>query len=192
MQRSTIALTMLALASLWAAAQAQSPPPGPSAGNANGPPMPPPPPEPRGPRPPDVIARGPSIDLALEAAKRIVASCKGYHVGISILDAAGTPKLYYIPDGTAGTHAYTGYRKANTALAFKMPSGQVAAATKADPKLAAKYAADASNYVTWAGGILITVGGEVIGAIGVSGAEPSEKDEACAIDGLNKIKSRLK
>jgi uncharacterized protein GlcG (DUF336 family) len=45
--------------------------------------------------------------------------------------------------------------------------------------------------VTWAGGILITVGGEVIGAIGVSGAQPSAKDEACAIDGLNKIKSRL-
>jgi uncharacterized protein GlcG (DUF336 family) len=192
MQRSTIALTAFALASLLVAAQAQSPPPGPPAGNANGPPMPPPPPAPRGPRPPDALARGPSIDLALEAAKTIVASCRGYHVGISILDAAGTPKLYYIPDGTAGNHAYTGYRKANTALSFKMPSGQVAAATKADPQLAAKYAADVSNYVTWAGGIPITVGGEVIGAIGVSGAEPSEKDEACAIDGLNKIKSRLK
>jgi uncharacterized protein GlcG (DUF336 family) len=72
-----------------------------------------------------------------------------------------------------------------------MPSGQVEAATKSDPALAAKYAADASNFVTWAGGILITVGGEVIGAIGVSGAQPSAKDEACAIDGLNKIKSRL-
>ena len=45
-----------------------------------------------------------------------------------------------------------------------MPSGQVEAATKIDPALAAKYAADASNFVTW----------------------------ACAIDGLNKIKSRLK
>ena len=139
-----------------------------------------------------MVARGLAIDLAVAAAKTIVASCKGYHVGISILDAAGTPKLYYIADGTAGTHAYTGYRKAHTALAFNMPSGQVEAATKSDPALAAKYAADASNFVTWAGGILITVGGEVIGAIGVSGAQPSAKDEACAIDGLNKIKSRLK
>ena len=111
-----------------------------------------------------MVARGLAIDLAVAAAKTIVASCKGYHVGISILDAAGTPKLYYIPDGTAGTHAYTGYRKAHTALAFNMPSGQVEAATKSDPALAAKYAADASNFVTW----------------------------ACAIEGLNKIKSRLK
>jgi len=200
MKSTTMALSAAALATAFVLAQAQQPPPGappgppgpPTAGNANGPPPAPLPPEPRPPRPPDVVARGPSIDLALEAARTIVASCKGYHVGISILDAAGTPKLYYIPDGTAGNHAYTGYRKANTALSFKMPSGQVAAAVKGDPALAAKYAADASNYVTWAGGILITVGGEVIGAIGVSGAEPSEKDEACAIDGLNKIRSRLK
>jgi uncharacterized protein GlcG (DUF336 family) len=190
-----VAAVALALSTAAARGDAQPPPPPPppnSAGNANGPPPPPPPPAPRGPRPPDVIARGPSIDLALEAARAIIASCKGYHVGVSILDAAGTPKLYYIPDDTGGTHAYTGYRKANTALAFRMPSGQVAAALKADPALAAKYAADAGNYVTWAGGILITVHDEVIGAIGVSGAEPSEKDEACAIDGLNKIRSRLK
>jgi len=191
-----LAAVALAFSTAAPRSDAQPPPPPPppsSAGNANGPPPPPPPPSgPRGPRPPDVIARGPSIELALEAARTIVASCKGYHVGISILDAAGTPKLYYIPDDTAGNHAYTGYRKANTALAFRMPSGQVAAALKADPTLAAKYAADAGNYVTWAGGILITVHDEVIGAIGVSGAEPSEKDEACAIDGLNKIKSRLR
>jgi uncharacterized protein GlcG (DUF336 family) len=172
---------------------AQQAPPSPdSAGNANGPPPRPLPPEPRGPRPPDVVARGPSIELALEAARAIVASCKGYHVSVSVLDAAGTPKLYYVPDGTAGHHAYTGFRKANTALAFGMPSGQVAAAVKGDPALAAKYAADSANYVTWAGGVLIRVGNEVIGAIGVSGAEPSEKDEACAIDGLNKIRSKLK
>ena len=144
------------------------------------------------PPPSEVVARGPSIDLALEAARTIVASCQGFHVGISILDAAGTPKLYYIPDGTPGSHAYIAYRKANTALAFQLPSGQVATAIKADPALAAKYAADASNYVTWAGGILIKVDDEIIGAIGVSGALPSQKDEACAIDGLNKIKSRLK
>lgn len=202
MKASMLALSSLALTAVLTTVQAQQPPPGPppgppTAGNANGPPPVPPPGAPgggppRGPRPPDVVARGPSIDLAVEAAKAIVVSCKGYHVGVSILDAAGTPKLYYIPDGTAGTHAYTGYRKAHTALAFNMPSGQVEAAVKADPALADKYAADASNYVTWAGGILITVKGEVIGAIGVSGAEPSAKDEACAIDGLNRIKSRLK
>jgi uncharacterized protein GlcG (DUF336 family) len=146
---------------------------------------------PIGPPPPIVVARGPSIDLALEAAKEIVRSCKGFHVGVSILDAAGTPKLYYIPDGTAGSHAYTGYRKANTALAFKMASEDAAALAKVDPAAAEKWKTGAENFVAWAGGVPILVGDEVIGAIGVSGAEPSAKDKACAMDGLNKIKDRL-
>jgi uncharacterized protein GlcG (DUF336 family) len=163
---------------------ANGPPPGPLPGTPGGPPP--------GPRPPDVVARSVAIDVAVDLAKAIVVSCKGYHVGVSILDAAGTPKLYYIPDGTGGTHAYTGYRKANTALSFKMPSGKVAAAAQADPAIAARLAADPNNYVTWAGGILIMAGDEIIGAVGVSGAEPSAKDEACALEGLQKVHSRLK
>jgi uncharacterized protein GlcG (DUF336 family) len=147
---------------------------------------------PLGPRPPDVVAPSVPIDLAVELARAIVVACKGYHVGVSILDAAGMPKLYYIADGTGGTHAYTGYRKANTALSFKMPSGQVAAAAQADPALAAKLAADSNNFVTWAGGVLIMSGKELLGAVGVSGAEPSAKDEACALEGLKKIQARLK
>jgi uncharacterized protein GlcG (DUF336 family) len=163
---------------------ANGPPPGPLPGTPGGPPL--------GPRPPDVVARSVAIDVAVELARAIVVSCTGYHVGISILDAAGTPKLYYIPDGTGGTHAYTGYRKANTALSFKMPSGKVAAAAQADPAIAARLAADPNNYVTWAGGVLIMAADEIIGAVGVSGAEPSAKDEACALDGLKQVQSRLK
>ena len=55
------------------------------------------------------------------AAKAATAACAGWHIGVAILDQAGTPKLYYIPDGTAGWHAYTSFRKANTALLIKAP-----------------------------------------------------------------------
>src|ERR1700687_6504362 len=59
------------------------------------------------PRPPDVGARAPSTDVAVALAKAIVVACKGYHFGISVLEAAGTPKLYYIPDGIRGhTHLH--------------------------------------------------------------------------------------
>lgn len=199
-------LSAIALVVMAGGVLAQQPPPGgpppggppdlKNPGNANGPPPGPPPAAPGGPppgpRPPDVVARSVAIDVAVDLAKAIVVSCKGYHVGISILDAAGTPKLYYIPDGTGGTHAYTGYRKANTALSFKMPSGKVAAAAQADAAIAVRLAADPNNYVTWAGGVLIMAGNEIIGAVGVSGAEPSAKDEACALEGLQKVQSRLK
>jgi uncharacterized protein GlcG (DUF336 family) len=150
------------------------------------------PPGPLPPRPPQrAIPRGPSIDLALEAAKAIVKACNGYHIGVSVIDSAGTPKLYYIPDGTDGSHAYTGFRKAYTALMFKMPTSQVGPLTKTDPSVAAKIKSD-SNFLTFAGGMLLTVGDEVVGAIGVSGAEPSAKDEECGLVGIDKIKSRLK
>jgi uncharacterized protein GlcG (DUF336 family) len=136
-------------------------------------------------------ARGPGLDLALEAAQEAVAACAGSHVGVAIIDSAGTPKLYYIPDGTAGFHAYTGFRKAYTALTFKMPTSQVGALSKTDTTVAAKITAD-TNLLSFAGGLPIKVGEEVIGAIGVSGAEPSAIDEKCANAGLDKIKDRLK
>ena len=152
-------------------------------------PMPPGPPPPRPPERP--LPRSPALDLSLEAAKAIVEACKGYHVGVSIIDAAGTPKLYYIPDGTDGSHAYTGFRKAYTALTFKMPTSQVGALTKTDPSVVARIKAD-TNLLTFAGGMVLKDGDEVIGAIGVSGAEPSAKDEECGLVGINKIKDRLR
>jgi uncharacterized protein GlcG (DUF336 family) len=150
------------------------------------------PPGPMPPRPPErPLPRSPALDLALEAAKAIVDACKGYHVGVSIIDSAGTPKLYYIPDGTDGSHAYTGFRKAYTALSFKMPTSQVGRLTKTDPAVVARIKAD-TNLLTFAGGLLIKAGDTVIGAVGVSGAEPSAKDEECGLAGLDRIKDRLK
>jgi uncharacterized protein GlcG (DUF336 family) len=140
-------------------------------------------------RPPP--ARGPGVELALQAAQEAVAACAGSHVGVAIIDSAGTPKLYYVPDGTAGFHAYTGFRKAYTALTFKMPTSQLGALSKTDAVVAAKITAD-TNLLSFAGGVPIKVGDEVIGAIGVSGAEPSTIDEKCANAGLEKIKDHLK
>jgi uncharacterized protein GlcG (DUF336 family) len=149
------------------------------------------PPGPLPPRPPErPVPKGPALDLALEAARAMVDACKGYHVGISIIDSAGTPKLYYIPDGTDGSHAYTGFRKAYTALTFKMPTSRVGELTKTDPAVVARIKADV-NLLTFAGGVPIKAGATIIGAVGVSGAEPSAKDEECALAGLEKIKDRL-
>jgi uncharacterized protein GlcG (DUF336 family) len=126
----------------------------------------------------------------LEAAKAIVAACKGYHVSVSIIDSSGTPKLYYVPDGTDGSHAYTGFRKAYTALTFNMPTSQVGKLATSDAGVAARIKADV-NLLSFAGGLLLTAGDQVVGAVGVSGAEPSAKDEECGLAGIDKIKSRL-
>jgi len=72
-----------------------------------------------------------------------------------------------------------------------MPTSQVGALTKTDPAVVARIKADA-NLLTFAGGMVLKAGDEVIGAVGVSGAEPSSKDEECGLVGINKIKDRLK
>ena len=134
-------------------------------------------------------APGPTMRKALILAKAAVAACKGFHVGVSIIDSEGAPKLYYIPDGTGGYHAYIAFRKAYTALQFKQPSSEVGASTKADPALAAKIVAN-TNFMSFAGGVPIMEKGQVVGAIGVSGAEPSAADERCALAALNGDHSR--
>jgi uncharacterized protein GlcG (DUF336 family) len=72
-----------------------------------------------------------------------------------------------------------------------MPTSQVGPLTKTDPAVVAKIKAD-PNLLSFAGGMLIkSRGGEILGAIGVSGAEPSAKDEECGLVGIGKIQSRL-
>ena len=135
------------------------------------------------------ISRSVPISLSVEAAKAAVASCKGWGTGVTILDAGGLAKYTYIDDGAAGNHAVNAFRKANTALLLGAPSEDIKSARKAQADV---IALSPNDYTTNAGGLPIVVNGEVIGAIGVSGAEPSEKDKACAEDGLKAIQGRLK
>ena len=137
-------------------------------------------------------ARGIPADLALEAAKVALDTCKGIDqkVGVSVLDSAGELRLLLSADGAANRGVQNSALKAKAALAFDIPSGQVAERAKTDTAVAARLAAN-PGWVARAGAIPVSVGGTLIGAIGVGGARGSEKDEACAIAGLEKIRSRL-
>lgn len=144
------------------------------------------------------VARGPSIDVAVQMAQAAAAACPDQRIGVSILDMSGLPKLYYITDGAAGYHAYTAFRKAYTALTFRMPTSAVGALTRKDASVAAKITAD-TNLLAFSGGLPIMVGGQIVGAIGVSGVEPSPgdpldpgaHDEKCAKGGLDKVAGLL-
>ncbi|MFT3735505.1 MAG: heme-binding protein [Rhodocyclaceae bacterium] len=142
---------------------------------------------------PPAPARGPSLELALEAARTVVNSCLAIDqkIGVSVLDSAGVPRVVLAADGASPRGVQSGNAKALTTLAFKQPSGQLGEAIKTDKSLADKVAAD-SSYAPRAGGVLLKVGDEIVGAIGVGGARGSEKDEACALAGVQKIQARLK
>ena len=149
-----------------------------------------PPPRPPGPMPRATV-RAPSIQLALEAAQAIARGCRQYPLGVTIVNAQGAPILIYIPNGSDPSHGYTALRKAYTAITFRAPTSQLVKKAQQDPQLAARIEAD-PNLMAFSGGLLLKAGDEIIGAIGVSGAEPGGHDEECGLIGWRRIKGRLR
>lgn len=143
--------------------------------------------------PPPPPARGPSLSLALEAAQVAVSTCtaNGYKTAVSVVDSAGVLKALLAADGASQRGVESSQAKAYTSITFKLPSGEVAKQAEADADLKSRLAADPKQRAR-AGALPLFVSGELIGAIGVGGAPGSEKDEACAQAGLDKVKDRLK
>ena len=150
-------------------------------------------PAPDGANTPAPVARGPSLALALEAAQTAVQTCRGLDqkIGVTVVDSAGVLKVLLATDGASTRGVASSTNKALTSLAFGAPTSELGEKIKTDSSLAEKISAN-PNYNTHAGGLLLKVGSDVIGAIGVGGAKGSEKDESCASAGLQEIQSRLK
>jgi len=139
---------------------------------------------------PKSTARAPAIALAVEAAEAIAEGCKQYPLGVAVVDSAGQPILVYLPDGSEPSHGYTAIRKAYTAAYFKSDTTPLVEKAQSDPAFAAMIKTD-PNLMAFHGGLLLKVGEEVVGAIGVSGAEPGGHDDECGTIGMEKIKGRL-
>jgi len=113
----------------------------------------------------------------------------GYKVSITIVDKAGNVAAQLRGDGTnphtmefSRLKAYTSRTRGQTSLEFMK--------LIADPANA--YLKQIPNTVGVGGGVPIKAGGEVIGAVGVSGAPGGEKDEVCANAGIAKVEAALK
>ena len=151
--------------------------------------LPPPPPLPPGMTMPGTSAArtpGPTLIAAARMAGAAVRVCArgGFHVGAAVVDSNGRMRAMLEGDGADGSHGFVAMRKAEAALAFARPSSAVGAAVAADAGLMAKV----SPAMFVEGGALpIMRGGQVIGAIGVSGAAGKiigHQDEVCAAAGL--------
>lgn len=139
-------------------------------------------------QPPAPAAPGPSLELSLEAAQLAIKTCRGLdqNVGVTIVDSAGIPKVVLATDGASSRGVQSSTNKALTALAFKLATSALGEKIKTDSDLAARVAAN-PTYNKNAGGLLISHGADIIGAVGVGGAKGSEKDEACAKAALDKL-----
>jgi uncharacterized protein GlcG (DUF336 family) len=138
------------------------------------------------------------IDSAIEVAQAAIASCKasGYNVTVMIMDSDYATRLVLRSDAAGARTVEIARRKAYTVVKTGMSSGEFG---KTVPKPEGPVAARApgapipgvngdDNLITFAGGKQIKMGGEVIGAISVSGAPGGDKDEACVDAGLAKLK----
>jgi uncharacterized protein GlcG (DUF336 family)/rhodanese-related sulfurtransferase len=142
--------------------------------------------------PPPPPARGPSLELAAQAAQVALDACaaKGFNVGVSVIDSGGVLKVLLAKDGVSPRGVQSSTNKAVTSLTFRDATSRVAERLKTDQSLASTIAANPSFNVR-AGGVLLKVNDEVIGAIGVGGAKGSENDEICANAGVEAIHPRL-
>jgi uncharacterized protein GlcG (DUF336 family) len=111
------------------------------------------------------------VDTALAvAAERGVAP-----LAVAVLDVSGEVIALKRADGGKPATSRVAVAKARTALRMLQPSGEVALPSEVVGPIQHFYGGD---FVARAGGILITDGDVVVGAIGASGAQSTQDEEA--------------
>jgi len=130
-------------------------------------------------------------ELAVEAAQAAIAACKqqGYNVSVTVADREGNPKVFIVRDGPRGVGPEVTLRKAYTAAMQRVSTADFGKRVS-QPNAFNPGQFDA-KLSPGPGGVPIKVGDDTIGGIAAAGAPGGDKDEACAIAGLNKIKDRL-
>ena len=137
----------------------------------------------------------PQPTLTLEGARRVVAAAVAYArshnapgAAVAVVDAGGHTICPERLDGTFAASADVSIGKARTAANFGRPTrGMEDAINKNRPALASVAAVTA--FTPLQGGIPITLGKEVIGAIGVSGAASAQQDEEIATAGASALQA---
>lgn len=133
-----------------------------------------------------------TLELATQLAAGAVAACKanGYAVSATVVDRAGTVRAVQRAD-TAGPHTLgSSLQKAYTAASAKASTQVLMDNAQKNP--AAANLVNIPGYLLLAGGVPVSAGSEVIGAIGVGGAPGGHLDEQCATAALDKLRDQIK
>lgn len=137
-----------------------------------------------------------SADAALEVASGALLHCRkaGHKNTVTVVDNGGRIKVSIRDDGAAPHSLEHSFRKAYTALTYRMPSGDYGKRV-AEAKSAAIGPQLLPNLTTSAGGVPIKMGDVTLGAVGVSGTPQSagggDGDAKCAEAGIARIAKDL-
>ena len=130
-------------------------------------------------------------ETALKLATATLNACRdmGYQVAVSVVDRSGLEQVM-LRDRFAGPHTPdTAWRKAWSAISFRTNTSDMLETTKEGNAQSGIRHLD--NVAMLGGGMMIMSGGEMVGAIGVSGAPGGEADDACALKGIEAAEELL-
>jgi uncharacterized protein GlcG (DUF336 family) len=125
---------------------------------------------------------GPKFDDAVALAQAAIAACraKGDHVAAIVVDADNAPVVLFADDASVVLAQQLAPRKTALALKYKAPSAQTAERARTDAALAAEIKADPKIGFALPGAYPLMAGGELVGALAVSGGSSPAADDACA------------
>jgi uncharacterized protein GlcG (DUF336 family) len=132
-----------------------------------------------------------TVEAALKAAQAALKKCRdsGWQAAVVVVDRSGIVQVL-LRDRYAGPHTpRTAGGKAWTAVSFRSNTSALVDLTQPDKaQSGVRYL---PHVVVLGGGVIIEGGGQMLGAIGVSGAPGGEADEACARAGIAAIQESL-
>jgi uncharacterized protein GlcG (DUF336 family) len=127
-----------------------------------------------------------SMDTALKVAQATVAACreKGIQIGVTVVDRDGVIQAQLRDTIAAPITVPISFKKAYTAVNFNADTS--AMTERADTPVGRQ-----DFLVMSAGGVTVSVGGSLLGGVGVSGAPGGETDEECAKAGVEAVQMDL-
>jgi len=138
-----------------------------------------------------MTAKSLTPEAALQVAKAALEACRksGYQVAVAVVDRGGNLQVL-LRDRFAGPHTpQTARRKAWTALSFRTDTTTMSEFTQSGQE------SSGTRHIRGAlmlgGGVMVRAAGELVGAVGVSGAPGGKADEACAKKGIAAIQDKL-
>lgn len=128
-----------------------------------------------------------TVETALKAAQAALNKCRkdGYQTAVAVVDRAGIVQVV-LRDRYAGAHTPdTATGKAWTAASFKQLTSSLAIETQTGKPMSG--IRHLPRVAAAGGGVPIEGGGNLLGAIGVSGAPGGDADDVCANAGIRAI-----
>ncbi|HMD03259.1 MAG TPA: heme-binding protein [Candidatus Baltobacteraceae bacterium] len=121
-------------------------------------------------------------EITLDGAQRVIAAAlaaekaAGSHGAVAVVDAGGNVIAVASADGTFPQAAEVAIGKAHTAAVFRKDTSFFENSINSGRTTLVAM----RNFTPLQGGVLIRVGGEVVGAVGVSGTASQQQDEEVA------------